>query len=852
MNPHQYSHHPQRQVPQIAPFPRQPPPPPPPPQHIQIANPPPAPQASYNAKPFIDLVSSVSLMIEQSETRSAQRLSTMEMVIGGLSKLTADTLELLKVTRQESKDGFERFFKESKERTESIHSLIRQAVHASMTKSERIEHILGDPDALDSDDSQSSNVLGRIARLECAMMELTESVSDPDAARPTVVRHEAAVNTSPQVRPTADVGTDAIDLLPSVAVVESGVQAGALTYRDAEIEARPDSPVRHPQTVWGPFSDVSEGGAIFSTYKPLAPAAWTPSDHDSDDRSDTRSESCCKTPAPLAQASTSYIYGPVAAPATLHQSHSASSVFDEQEIVDNLQPSRDSVSQCAPSSSHMPARSPPSSPAVRASSSLPLPRRDVIAQALPPPSNPATLQTPTAVIPIPQQAAILPEVPALPRRTNIPSNNSTCVIRLPRGLARPQSQSSNPTLSSPLTPSSWTRQNSPTRPATAPPEHPLSPLSVLSSSLLSPVMSSAMSSLSSLDSTDSSETRVQVPGLVQPQKGKAKSTSASVESATTRVSKATPGASTSASADVSASASASASVKVKVKKERENDSVTRPAKKRKRLDCASERRNERGSTSAKAARGGSSAGRARGRNGRGGAPKGGKRTAPLVVDPFEEPTASGSGRGAPSSSGPTAQMDGRDGARKRYSPPRIGTDCPWPLKLKGEEGSHREFVQCDACEGWYHFGCVGLTPDDPRLEPDAEFICPPCESSSEACEQRRNVRFQAAACLRPDCDHPGGAEDTNEYFVERIIGRRPYRAEQDIDVTRPTAFMWLVKWDGWKADQATWAANEHLGECSRIIEEFEQAVEIEGRNLSAANEVILLNEAAAAGWGRAR
>ena len=52
----------------------------------------------------------------------------------------------------------------------------------------------------------------------------------------------------------------------------------------------------------------------------------------------------------------------------------------------------------------------------------------------------------------------------------------------------------------------------------------------------------------------------------------------------------------------------------------------------------------------------------------------------------------------------------------------------------------------------------------------------------------------------------------------------------------------------YKADQATWAANEHLGECSRIIEEFEQAAEIEGRDLSARNKTILLNEAAAAGW----
>ena len=58
------------------------------------------------------------------------------------------------------------------------------------------------------------------------------------------------------------------------------------------------------------------------------------------------------------------------------------------------------------------------------------------------------------------------------------------------------------------------------------------------------------------------------------------------------------------------------------------------------------------------------------------------------------------------------------------------------------------------------------------------------------------MRFKAAACLRPDCDFPGSAEDTDEYFVERIIGRRPYDPETDADVLQPTEFMWLVKWDG--------------------------------------------------------
>ena len=48
------------------------------------------------------------------------------------------------------------------------------------------------------------------------------------------------------------------------------------------------------------------------------------------------------------------------------------------------------------------------------------------------------------------------------------------------------------------------------------------------------------------------------------------------------------------------------------------------------------------------------------------------------------------------------------------------------------------------------------------------------------------MRFKAAACLRPDCDFPGSAEDTDEYFVERIIGRRPYDPETDADVLQPT------------------------------------------------------------------
>ncbi|KAI0942119.1 hypothetical protein AcV7_002641 [Taiwanofungus camphoratus] len=57
--------------------------------------------------------------------------------------------------------------------------------------------------------------------------------------------------------------------------------------------------------------------------------------------------------------------------------------------------------------------------------------------------------------------------------------------------------------------------------------------------------------------------------------------------------------------------------------------------------------------------------------------------------------------------------------------------CNWPEKINGDATYQREFVQCDNCDAWYHFGCVGLTTGDPRLEANAEFICPVCEVSQE-------------------------------------------------------------------------------------------------------------------------
>ncbi|KAG1723109.1 hypothetical protein EDB19DRAFT_370959 [Suillus lakei] len=42
--------------------------------------------------------------------------------------------------------------------------------------------------------------------------------------------------------------------------------------------------------------------------------------------------------------------------------------------------------------------------------------------------------------------------------------------------------------------------------------------------------------------------------------------------------------------------------------------------------------------------------------------------------------------------------------------------CQWPAKSQQDGSFQRQFVQCDNCELWYHFGCAGFVEGDPRLE----------------------------------------------------------------------------------------------------------------------------------------
>lgn len=270
--------------------------------------------------PLREFAALVAAALRDHERRTSERLENIEIVVGGLSKATTEVIGLVKAAaaHEETKNSADRAAgptqQEMKDASTGLQNLIAQATRAILSKTERIESMLGDPSAPDYDNSKRT-VFGRIDSLEQAFLELSETVSDPEAARPATVRHEAAVNTSPPPRTTADVGIDALDapsplqlpqrLLP---VAEVGVQAEGPTLVDAETATSTEVPRRlstESGTVCAPSPTTSRGepGMNFHellaaaylavtriaapffprtfTLQPLTPAQWTASEEDS-------------------------------------------------------------------------------------------------------------------------------------------------------------------------------------------------------------------------------------------------------------------------------------------------------------------------------------------------------------------------------------------------------------------------------------------------------------------------------------------------------------------------------------------------------------------------------------------
>lgn len=159
--------------------------------------------------------------------------------------------------------------------------------------------------------------------------------------------------------------------------------------------------------------------------------------------------------------------------------------------------------------------------------------------------------------------------------------------------------------------------------------------------------------------------------------------------------------------------------------------------------------------------------------------------------------------------------------------------CQWPEKSEQDGSFQRQFVQCDNCDLWYHFGCVGFSEGDPRLEPDSVFICPRCCVSSA---KRQTQRRRGGTCARPDCSF--AQLDTEEFVIERLVGRK---------TIGEAGYLFLVKWEGYPIAQASWVPEGSISGVSKVFDRFLADATAESIDLNPRGAV-LLEEARHGGW----
>jgi len=79
---------------------------------------------------------------------------------------------------------------------------------------------------------------------------------------------------------------------------------------------------------------------------------------------------------------------------------------------------------------------------------------------------------------------------------------------------------------------------------------------------------------------------------------------------------------------------------------------------------------------------------------------------------------------------------------KKKAIPVVIEGVEWPANIEGETVSWLlllplsifltwyQCIRCEGCHQWYHFGCVGIPPNDARLRDEKfQFHCPPCRQS---------------------------------------------------------------------------------------------------------------------------
>jgi len=133
---------------------------------------------------------------------------------------------------------------------------------------------------------------------------------------------------------------------------------------------------------------------------------------------------------------------------------------------------------------------------------------------------------------------------------------------------------------------------------------------------------------------------------------------------------------------------------------------------------------------------------------------------------------------------------------------RQGAEVEWPTMTKGDKSE--DLVGCDKCTAWYHYGCVGLTAGDKRLQGGKKFFCPPCEAGTSI--KKLNMDTE---CWRPGCSVPSG------FIVEKIIGRfKKFVGGQGLQ------FKYLLQWKGYDLSESSWEPEESMFDPPFMIEKF--------------------------------
>ncbi|KAG6919828.1 hypothetical protein DXG01_000333 [Tephrocybe rancida] len=177
--------------------------------------------------------------------------------------------------------------------------------------------------------------------------------------------------------------------------------------------------------------------------------------------------------------------------------------------------------------------------------------------------------------------------------------------------------------------------------------------------------------------------------------------------------------------------------------------------------------------------------------------------------------------------------------RPRAPPP----GCKWPKKnMSGDKKFDHQFIECEQCFTWYHYGCIGITDlEDPIIKHEARFVCPPCKGGGDIFTDPL-VASDSIVCGRPDCGHEEKQED--EFFMTAIVGRHT-----KVEGGTGRKYMWLVKWDGYPINECTWEAEDGMSDPQSFIDDFNANALKEGKDPDEdPHSTILLRVAIAGGW----